>query len=323
MNNEFKVLWFDDNLEWYTEALEDLKDFIFSSYGLKLTSDNYKGDDFDITLLKDSTYDLALVDYDLGMGILGSKIIEMIRKNDAYVDILFYSSHYMRLREEMNRTDPPMQGVYHCNRDNGNFDHNVRSLSSKIVNRSENITNLCGTVVEKCSDYENKMSEIINRIWENSSDSVKLEIINDTKEIINSMMSGYNSNYNDAVNNDYLPFVLNKNKGFFSSICRLKLIEKLVNNVLLGDGFNPTKEQKSIKHFYENEISKYRNSLSHENPCSKTIKIDGKEKEINADLHCFIRKNLTKYDDTFETILVYVNEKQKKGLFDEYLKNGS
>ena len=56
------------------------------------------------------------------------------------------------------------------------------------------------------------------------------------------------------------------------------------------------------------KVNVYRNRLGHIRFGEKTIKIGGKEVEINQELHRLLRKNIAELDEIIEDIETYITE---------------
>ena len=311
MNNEFKMLWFEDNGDWYGTFQKSIGSWIFNTFGLKLISERNENDDFDYDCLKNNSYDLILVDYRLeGDEPCGNIVIENIRDKEQYVDVLFYSSAYNDMIKKMRSIDPPLQGVYHCNR--GAFKKNVEELVSKIICRSENVTNLCGTFSEKCSDNEDKVVKILNLISDNSSIETKETMKGYLKEILENLKTRHTDTYNKILSDDnkVIECALDtKTAGYFSAYYRLIFLDRCIKEILIiKNGFRSNEIQKELLVSYVDDVTDYRNAFSHKKVEEGMIKIKGCKQPVNQEMHRQIRKNLNDYDYHFDSILKFVEE---------------
>ena len=308
MNTVFKILWFEDEVSWFN--MEKMRiNAILKDHYLIPEIDRKDGDDFDINEVTGNEYDLILMDYKLAEGTTGDTIVSAIRRNDILTDILFYSSEEHNMLAAITQGMPPIDGVYLTKRDYEIFTQKVRKLISKIVKRSEDIVNLRGFVVDGTSDFEVRIQEILNIVWEkfnkNEQDileaavqkTIKL-IEKRDKQTKQKVLSGQPI-FPAAVNNKY----------FFSHSDRLYLLEKTIT--ILMDNYNLDSEQEfsSFKSKYETDISHYRNALGHRKSTDDFIEITkGNFIPINEELHQKMRKNLTRYNELIEKLEVFVTE---------------
>ena len=308
MNTVFKILWFEDEVFWFN--MEKMRiNAILKDHYLIPEIDRKDGDDFDINEVTGNEYDLILMDYKLAEGTTGDTIVSAIRRNDILTDILFYSSEEHNMLAAITQGMPPIDGVYLTKRDYEIFTQKVRKLISKIVKRSEDIVNLRGFVMDGTSDFEVRIQEILNIVWEkfnkNEQDileaavqkTIKL-IEKRDKQTKQKVLSGQPI-FPAAVNNKY----------FFSHSDRLYLLEKTIT--ILMDNYNLDSEQEfsSFKSKYETDISHYRNALGHRKSTDDFIEITkGNFIPINEELHQKMRKNLTRYNELIEKLEVFVTE---------------
>lgn len=308
MNTVFKILWFEDEVSWFN--MEKMRiNAILKDHYLIPEIDRKDGDDFDINEVTGNEYDLILMDYKLAEGTTGDTIVSAIRRNDILTDILFYSSEEHNMLAAITQGMPPIDGVYLTKRDYEIFTQKVRKLISKIVKRSEDIVNLRGFVMDGTSDFEVRIQEILNIVWEkfnkNEQDileaavqkTIKL-IEKRDKQTKQKVLSGQPI-FPAAVNNKY----------FFSHSDRLYLLEKTIT--ILMDNYNLDSEQEfsSFKSKYETDISHYRNALGHRKSTVDFIEITkGNFIPINEELHQKMRKNLTRYNELIEKLEVFVTE---------------
>lgn len=97
---KFKVLWFEDNLQNFNKIIPNLELHLTKFHDKIFDYDHYDyyPKDFDVKLFE-GIYSLALVDLNLGNGQKGVEIIDTLRKNGAFIDILLYSNNPMELIE--------------------------------------------------------------------------------------------------------------------------------------------------------------------------------------------------------------------------------
>lgn len=307
MNTTFRILWFEDEVAWF--KMEKLRvNEILTEYYLKPEIVRKSGDDFNIDEMTSNNYDLILMDYKLSEGITGDIIVSAIRENNILTDVLFYSSEEQNMLAAITKEMPPIDGVYLTKRDYKEFTEKVKKLIGKIVRRSEDIVNLRGFVMDVASDFEVRIQEILNIVWNRFNDTEKdiLENAVNTKIEKNEKRDQKNKQkvlksrpiFQSAVNN----------KHFFSHSDRLYLLEEAIN--ILIENYNLTEEEfSSFKRKYEENISHYRNALSHKKPTDNSIEITKNTWiPLDEELHQKMRENLNRYNDLIEKLEEFINK---------------
>lgn len=172
MNTTFKILWFEDELSWF--RMERLRvNAILDEHFLISEIERRDGENFDISEFTGNDYDLILMDYKLAEGMTGDTIVSAIRENNILTDILFYSSEEQNMLAALSKGMPHIDGVYLTKRDYTIFTNKVRGLIGKIVKRSEDLVNLRGFVMDGSSDFEVRIKEILNIVWNKFTDDEK------------------------------------------------------------------------------------------------------------------------------------------------------
>lgn len=117
MNTIYKMLWIDDSDEFVEMTQELLEDVVKNNNMIsKLTIYNTfeefekeELDNFDAEIF--NLYDQIVIDYALS-GTTGDKIIRDLRSRNIYTDIVFYSSNFDNLKEELRNSDEHLDGVF-------------------------------------------------------------------------------------------------------------------------------------------------------------------------------------------------------------------
>ncbi|SHM18421.1 Response regulator receiver domain-containing protein [Fibrobacter sp. UWR3] len=293
MNNQFKILWIEDNDDWYKAASRKVIEFIEShSLSTNCVERKKTGKNLNLDSLKSNNYDLILMDYKLPKGSPnGDKIIENIRKNLILTDILFYSSQYDEMIESFREMVPEIDGVYLSKRDRSLFLEKVDRLISKIVQRSEDIVNLRGMVLEATSDFEEQAEKLLTKLYDSAKERKKqiLDSILDKKilqhnqkEIKQKVADFEDGKLNVSIaNNDFL--------GMYNRLTIFAEYAKTTNN----------KEAKNILNYYMSKLGYFRNKLGHVKN-GDVVKVAGKEYTINQDFHRMMRKNINELEEGFQ-----------------------
>lgn len=185
--SKFRILWIDDQPKKCKREVAQVKSVI-NAFGFEpdvdLESDISESslNSPDGTLykkLRARDVDLFLIDYNLKNNVLGSNIIQEIRKeNDIYTDIVFYSS----LNSEFIGTvkssfDSPnameyFDGVYIVPLGD-EFVGKIQYVVNKIIKSWYNVHSIRGIVLSKASKFEHVVSAIINAHYGPCLDEIK------------------------------------------------------------------------------------------------------------------------------------------------------
>lgn len=309
MNSFFKILWFEDEVTWFN--MEKLRiNAILQEHYLTPEIARKDGDDFDISELTGNDYDLIIMDYKLAEGTTGDTVVTAIRENNILTDILFYSSEEQNMLTAISKGMPPIDGVYLTKRDYTLFTQKAGNLINKIVKRSEDLVNLRGFVMDGSSDFEVRIQEILNIVWNKFTEEEKgvleeavqktIKRNEDRDQKTKKKVLEVNPTFPAAVNNIH----------FFSHSDRLYLLEKAIKILLDNYSLSEEEEFSSFKSYYEKEISNYRNALGHRKSTDNIIEITkGNFVPIDEALHQKMRKNLSRYNLLIEQLELFVTEK--------------
>lgn len=309
MNTFFKILWFEDEVTWFN--MERLRiNSILQEHYLIPEIVRKDGDDFDISELTGNDYDLIIMDYKLAEGTTGDTVVTAIRENNILTDILFYSSEEHNMLTAISKGMPPIDGVYLTKRDYNLFTQKAENLINKIVKRSEDLVNLRGFVMDGSSDFEVRIQEILNIVWNKFTEEEKgileeavqrtIKRNEDRDQKTKKKVLEVNPTFPAAVNNIH----------FFSHSDRLYLLEKAIKILLNNYSLSKEEEFSSFKAYYEKEISNYRNALGHRKSTDNIIEITkGNFVPVDEALHQKMRKNLSRYNLLIEQLELFVTEK--------------
>lgn len=309
MNTFFKILWFEDEVTWFN--MERLRiNSILQEHYLIPEIVRKDGDDFDISELTGNDYDLIIMDYKLAEGTTGDTVVTAIRENNILTDILFYSSEEHNMLTAISKGMPPIDGVYLTKRDYNLFTQKAENLINKIVKRSEDLVNLRGFVMDGSSNFEVRIQEILNIVWNKFTEDEKgileeavqrtIKRNEDRDQKTKKKVLEVNPTFPAAVNNIH----------FFSHSDRLYLLDKAIKILLNNYSLSEEEEFSSFKAYYEKEISNYRNALGHRKSTDNIIEITkGNFVPVDEALHQKMRKNLSRYNLLIEQLELFVTEK--------------
>ena len=249
MNTVFKILWYEDTPTWYNMAKPKIEE-ILERHFLIPEIVNKDGDGFDILEITGNEYDLILMDYALADELTGDKIVLALRQQNILTDVLFYSSDEQKMIESLSNGasgTPPLDGFYISKRDHSAFLSKVELLIEKIIKRSEDLVNLRGFVMDGTCDFEVRIKEILNIVWEKFNDDQKKKMTEYVKEKMESNEKRNTKTMNKVLKKDPIFLAANNDKHFFSQTDRLFLLSKAINILQEEYQFTKKKSMKILK----------------------------------------------------------------------------
>ena len=306
MRLKYKVLWFENDFDWFDSMKEDVEDLIKEycfepviTLHRKDSERNYKD------------YDLILMDLNLEDETTGDILIERIRQVDVYTDVLFYSADGLA-KIKSRAQELGLEGVYFSSRERYVFLEKLKKVFLSTIYKVQDLNNLRGLVMAEVSELDVMMEDILRKYYIDKGDEEKIKIFH--KHIT--------SKVEDSIKNKLNP--IDSCKKNCNHIWHFKEMDEILSDF----DYDSSKKARSIyriiiaikysyaatrQNFYEdyyNEIIQVRNSLAH---CRSEV-IDGKEyiktkkkdeQDVLYDDDAFllIRNNIKKYKSVFEQIL--------------------
>jgi CheY-like chemotaxis protein len=301
MKLEYRILWFDDDQDLVNDYKPDLERFL-EELGFSPRIDHFlDGRDLEKLLLRN--YDLIMTDLNLGEHETGQKLIEKIRSNQIYTEVLFYSGNDHEINEIMEKE----KWVERVSVAVGieNLTPKARDLIRLTVIKFQDINAMRGMVMAETSDLDVTMKDVIfcllNSFGEGNSEKHKVELLQ--KVIVN--------------RKERLAALEEISVAHFDSIIkeltsydRFCAIKRLVKSKQKDIGPEPFSKTKSILDGYNEEIINKRNILAHaketENEYGvRVVKSDltGCEITIDDEFCGEIRKNIKKHKENFEELI--------------------
>jgi len=320
MKLDYNILWFEDSDDYVESLKPRLEDFI-GDFGFEPKFTIVPNGSDLPELLGNNSFDIILMDFNLdggsGNGSDGDVLINMIRDQEVYTEILFYSSR-SGFREHI---DPYVDGVFFADRDE--LFEKSQIVINLTIKKSQDINNLRGLVIAESIDIESKMDEILMSYF-GTDDEKDVDIGSKMDEILMSYFGA--DDEKDAVFRKIVDHHFNaisfKNKyDFINKICneRLKRLEN--KNSDMGGDRNLKDEIDNLKQLkkgigrIEAEIINVRNRLAHikEDPEKKNTlvsKIRNKEEEITIDDNwCKEKRNdIRRQYENLENLLSYIRK---------------
>lgn len=305
MNTTFKILWFEDEPVWFN--MEKLRiEGILKTHYLIPVIERRDGDDFDLEELTGNDYDLIFMDYKLAEGKTGDTIVAAIRNSDILTDILFYSSEEQNMLLAIREQMPPIDGVYLTKRDYTIFTEKAQRIIQKIVKRSEDVVNLRGFVLDNTSAFEVRIREILNICWQKFTQEQKNTLTQTLTKLLEGKKAWVSSQIDTAQQAECTFTYANNGEYILSIADRLDILQTVLPILVEEYSMPNTIVPEKFKQYYIEQVNMYRNRLSHITLGEKTIRIKGRDVEINQDLHRLLRRNISEVDSKIQKLETYL-----------------
>jgi len=157
MRLKYEILWFEDS-ERFVNPLKNRIQSYLNDLGFDLISYvEPNGDNLD-NFITNYDVDLILIDLNLDKGKLeetGSTLIDKIRNNEIYTEIIFYSG----LQNVENSITKHLEGVFLSRR--GTLFNKTKKIINLTIKKNQDIENIRGLFIAEYIDMVNEMDEII------------------------------------------------------------------------------------------------------------------------------------------------------------------
>ena len=299
----YKILWIEDQMKSIRAKKRVISNYIQDDKGFELeikeieTFQQFK-DDIGFESLRD--YDLLLVDLNLDDDGSedGNKIIEQIRGNDIYTEIIFYSSNYPHLSELLQENR--IEGIFTSERNQ--IDTKAKKIIDVTLHKIQDVNNLRGLIMAEVAELDMIKEEII-KLASQKIDEKKLE-----KYTLDKIKSSGESNkktaqkHLDNISNITFDTLFEK-IGFVDSNKKAMTIGEALSKL---DILEPVTKETFTQPYIDSILSK-RNKFAHIKECDGTDG-NGNPCKMIGDIpfteeKCIsIRKEIKEYKKILETI---------------------
>lgn len=308
MNYVFNVLWFEDNAGWYKLGKNKLES-IAEEHCLKCNVIQNRTSDLDTDMLKSIKYDLILMDYDLASKRTGEHIIASIRDENVFTDILFYSSQYDLMISAVASISPPLDGIYYSDRKMELFELKLSQVVSKIVQRSEDLINLRGFVLDNTCDFELRLREILTICWNKFTDEQKELLRAKMIAQLDGKCGRTKANVEKAKQQPCVFTYANNDEYLLSVADRLDLLETILPILVSEYNLPLSQELTAFKDYYIDKVNMYRNRLGHVKMGEQVLRVKGREIPIDQSLHRLLRQNICDVERSIFSIEDHITSK--------------
>lgn len=305
----YKILWIEDQMNSIRGRKRVISNYIRDEKGFELeineilTFEQFK-ETVGFESLKD--YDLLLVDLNLDDNESGdgNKIIEEIRNNDIYTEIIFYSSHYEHLINLLkeNRTE----GIFTSERNQ--IDTKAKKIIDVTLHKIQDVNNLRGLIMAEVAELDRLKKNIIQK-FNKEADSdfrkyIKEDVFSKIKEDLESLKCLVKVEESEC-SHDEINLEELQNNFFYDSFKKSRTVNKIKNKKCNHIDF---------KHEdYRRDVIAKRNVLAHQKEDEDTsgkflLYPNGSRLEFTEE-HCIqIRKDIKRYKNILEQIANKLDE---------------
>jgi DNA-binding NarL/FixJ family response regulator len=296
MNLDYKILWFEDQ-KTYFDSITSFVQEVVENLGFNFIQPTNEINGNNIDTIKFEDYDLIIMDLKLANNQKGSELLNRIRGNEIYTEVVFYSSDgESAVREALREYE--IDGVYCSSRQREDFIYKIEKVIHTTVKKVQDVNNMRGLIMAGTSDLDGIMKDIIEVILKSDkTDTKKALVENIFKDVESSITekSGKFEKWKSSTNIDKLM----SDTMMFDASKKINAIQLLLD--LVESEISKEYKDSKFKEDYSKEINYYRNIFAHvkvETDANGKKKLMSKNNEVEFthDFCLDIRKNLIKYN---------------------------
>ena len=329
MNTTYKLLWIDDSEDFFESTEELVKDVVTDNNMLPKIKYyvHYKDfkreelDKFDAVVF--NQYDQVIIDYALS-GITGDQIIRELRARNIYTDVVFYSSEYKTMREEMRKSDQ-LDGVFLADR--SDLTVVVDRVIKKNLRREYDISNVRGLIMDNSSEFDYICRITAVALFDLLGDDKKQEIEENVRRFVGDAQNQSKKNFSELEKKHgkaYVKKAIENVEYVMSNKDRYQLMAMILHE------FDFAKDvPEDLVEQYDADVIKPRNKLAHTKlfygECMKKLHIAKNRQQLKCNEDCdhctseysiesceVLRKRLFEYYRLFQNIDGRVSAHLKK-----------
>ena len=169
MSLNYQIYWIDDELD-YAESLVDALKLSFADRNINITAKLVDDGDEIEKVSQSHSLDLFVLDYNLD-GRNGDELISILRSMGELTEIVFYSQD-----PSVYEKCPKVEGIHTCERQGA--EKEISSVIEGFLVRNQNVGLMRGVIISEAIDLENKLTDIILRLFGENAELFKLKILN-------------------------------------------------------------------------------------------------------------------------------------------------
>ena len=294
MNINYKLLWIDDSDDFVESTEELIKQTIRECHmvpEIKVynTFEQFKIGELDnFELDAFNMFDQILVDYALS-GSTGDEIIRAIRSQNIFTDIVFYSSNYDSMINDMKEKGQ-LDGVFFARREN--LTSAISNIIKKNLKREYSVANIRGIIMDSTSEFDFICRTVSVALYDKLSPEKKKEVFERALSFVNNAEEKSKGNFSDlsylvSIKNDkkFLKEALFNVEYVMDNKDRYELLSLIVKEFEFGENFTDSFAQE-----YFVNLIKPRNDLAHNKlyygDCRKKLHIAKKREQSTCNHDC-------------------------------------
>lgn len=319
MNIQYKILWIDDDPEYVESARAHVEKIVRDNkmepvikiYNEYETYRREEMEKFDVDVF--NLYDQIVIDYALS-GTTGDKIIKDLRSKDIYTDIVFYSSNYREMSEELRKSEM-LDGIFWADRQDVNS--TIYNVIKKNLRREFSIANIRGLIMDSTSEFDYICRTTTMALFDSLSEEMQKEVVEKAKTYASQAEQFSNETFSKlkaADGKKFIKEVMTSVDYVMANKDRYALMSMVVESVYADSGFND-----SFAEQYASDLIKPRNDLAHSKlyygACKRKLHISKKLEKHECNRKCdeckskygveqceLIRQKIYEYYQMFEEL---------------------
>lgn len=299
MRLDFKVLWFENQMDGVRQAASGMKRAL-ADHGLRLELDQQA----DASRLEELArhqelyhdYDLVIVDWDLGDGQpKGDEVAKRIRNSFGFTDIIFYSGKATDQLRDMVK-DQAIDGVY-CS---GRTELRAKLIDhvEYVVERLSRLEAMRGLAVVSAGRCDDHMREVVRLAFERMTEEKQADLLQAIDKRVIGSAASHAKKYGKTTNLEEKLTSRALTSAILYEIATMALSQ-------IADSCPDSGPLLKILETYRDDVIMPRNALGH---IVETREIDGwviryaGAKELNKQGLGKIRKDLGRHLDNFSNL---------------------
>jgi len=298
MKLEYQIMWFENDIEYFESIKPLVKDYM-DNLGFNLEIKLKSGDE-DIYPDEINDMNLILMDLSLDSSKNGDVLIKLIRKHDAFIEIIFYSEDSKALKKSLKKLGF-VEGVYMVS-GRTNLTEKIKKIINLTLKKSQDVNNLRGLVIAEAIDLEMKMDDIILKYFNLEQDEKKevfkervlgIEVITTAKKVhlVNRICKERIKVFNKNLQEDTLTSEEKKKlQENISTLTQLKTeFQNIMTEVIkIRNTLAHVKESQAGKNTLESTLREYSTININDEWCNET------------------RKNIRKHSKNLDMIIAFI-----------------
>lgn len=294
MRLDYNILWFEDDRVSYNGKKEMVKAIVEDELGFNFPEPRREINGANVETINYEDYDLLLVDLNLA-GTRGTNLIDIIRNQGVFTEVIFYSSEGERaVRNALKEFE--IDGAYCADRREEDFEDKVRKVIRTTVRKVQDINNIRGLIMAGTSDLDLKMGEIIELILKKHPKEISDSVVKKIFDDVNSSLSEKQDNFNKWAKTANIDKLM-KDTLMFDASKKVSAVQHIID-IIESEALKSHKGN-IFSNSYKEDVTMKRNILAHVKVETignkKILKSKSSKIEFTEEFCYEIRTKLKKY----------------------------